>query len=264
MGIQLVQGRDFTNQDRDGSTQKVIINQAFARKFWPGQDPVGKRLSFSEGTDSFREVIGVVRNGKYGGLTESPRPFVYRPLLQNYDRYMTIIARTSSDPRNSISPIRREIQTLDENMPVFDVRTLAEHLGISLFPARIAATLLGAFGLLALVLAGIGIYGVMSFSVAQRTREIGIRVALGADQKNVLFLITGQGMKLAVMGVVIGLVAAFFATQAMTVLLYGISPTDPLTFSLIPLILGAVALLACFIPAQRATKVDPMVAIRYE
>jgi ABC-type antimicrobial peptide transport system permease subunit len=185
-------------------------------------------------------------------------------LLQVYSSSTILIARTLSDPKLMIASIRSEVQKLDGNLPIFDAKTLKEHMRLSLFPARIAAAILGGFGILALTLAAIGIYGVMSYSVAQRTREVGIRMALGAQAGDVLKLVMKQGIMLVLIGVGIGLSAALVLTNLMLSLLFGISPTDPLTFSVIPLILSAVTLGACFIPARRATRTDPMIALRYE
>jgi len=177
---------------------------------------------------------------------------------------VTLVARASGDPRAVIAALRREVQQLDPSLPLYNVRTLTEHMQVPLFPARMAAAVLGSFGVLALVLASIGIYGVMSYVVAGRTREIGVRMALGADRRAVLRLIVGQGMMLAMIGLLIGLVVAFAVARLLTSLLYGVSPADPLTFTGVVFLLATVAALACYIPARRATKVDPLVALRYE
>ena len=235
LGIPLVEGREFSAQDNEESPRVVIVNETFARRFFPGPNPiesaVGKRVRWRSDSP-LAQIIGVARDGKYFSIAEAPRPFIYFPLLQSYSSNAILLVRTSSDPKAMISSIRSEVQKLDANLPVYDVKTLTEHMGLSLFPARVAATLLGSFGLLALLLAAIGIYGVMSYSVAQRTREIGIRIALGAQPREVLKLVAREGMTMAVLGLVIGLVAAFAVMRLMSSLLYGVSATDPITFRL--------------------------------
>lgn len=272
MGIALARGREFTAQDNEQSTRVAVVNETFARKFFPGANAVeraiGKRVS-SRGVDGpFVQIVGVARDGKYFHIGEDDRPFIYYPLRQEYEASVTLVVRSSGEPQALIGAVRGEVQKLDANLPVFGVKTMAEHLGLSYFPARVAAALLSSFGLLALALAGIGIYGVTSYAVAQRTREIGVRVALGARRRDVLRLVLGQGMVLIgiglVAGLVVGLAAAFALTRLMTNVLYGVSLTDPLVFALVVLLLVGVALAACLVPARRATKIDPMVALRYE
>ncbi len=259
-----LRGRDFTAQENRKESRVAIVNETFAKKFWPGQDAIGKRFNFGGPTDPYWEVIGVAADGKYNSLGEDPKAAFYRPLLRDYSNNVTLVARTTADPRAVINNLRAEIQSLDPNLPLYKVETLNEHMDLPLFPARMAAGALGIFGLLALILASVGIYGVMSYVVAGRTREIGVRMALGAQRRDVLRLILNQGMALALVGIGIGLLAAAAVSRVMSSLLYGVSPTDILTFSLIALLLASVALLACLIPALRATKVDPMIALRYE
>jgi putative ABC transport system permease protein len=205
-----------------------------------------------------------MRDGKYFSLGEDPAPFVYLNLRQENGSYLTLVVRTASEPQSVIGALRSQFQQLDANLPVYSVRTMTEHMALPLFPARVAAMLLGSFGVLALILAAIGIFGVMSYSVSQRTREIGIRMALGANSGGILKLVVGHGLKLIVLGMGIGLAGAFAGTRLMSSLLYGLSATDSATFVVIALLLTGVALLACYVPARRATKVDPMVALRYE
>ena len=266
MRTPLIEGRGFGDGDGQDAPRVIVVNETFARRFFPGANPsesaIGKRVRF--GGEQFWQIVGVARDGKYFSIGEAPRMFVYSPLLQDYATSATLIVRTSSNPERMISTIRDEVRKLDPNLPVFGVKTLTEHMGVSLFPARVAATLLGGFGLLALTLAGIGIYGVMAYAVTQRTREIGIRVALGARPTDVLRLCMRHGVLLSVIGVLIGLVATFALTRLMASLLYGVSPTDAVTFISISLLLTAVALLASYLPARRATKVDPMIALRHE
>jgi len=266
MRTPLIEGRGFGDGDGQDAPRVIVVNETFARRFFPGANPsenaIGKRVRF--GGEQFWQIVGVARDEKYFSIGEAPRMFVYSPLLQDYATSATLIVRTSSNPERMISTIRDEVRKLDPNLPVFGVKTLTEHMGVSLFPARVAATLLGGFGLLALTLAGIGIYGVMAYAVTQRTREIGIRVALGARPTDVLRLCMRHGVLLSVIGVLIGLVATFALTRLMASLLYGVSPTDAVTFISISLLLTAVALLASYLPARRATKVDPMIALRHE
>jgi predicted permease len=263
MEIQL-RGRDFTEQDDKKETRPAIVNETFARKFFPNQDAIGRRFNFSGPEEPYWEIVGVAADGKYNTLGEDPKPAFYRPLFRNYSTNATLVARTSNDPQTTISALRREIQNLDPTLPLYGVKTLTEHMQMPLFATRMAAIVLGSFGLMALMLAAIGIYGVMSYVVAGRIREIGVRMALGARQRDVLRLIVGQGMMLALIGLGAGLLFAFLAARMLTSLLYGVSATDPLTYAGVVLLLALVALAACYIPARRATRVDPMIALRYE
>ncbi|MDT7781143.1 MAG: hypothetical protein QOC99_3655 [Acidobacteriota bacterium] len=268
MGIPVVAGRGFTERDDAQVPRIAVINETIARRFFPGPNPaqeaVGKRLSLKGAEGPWVEIVGVARDGKYWTIGEAPQAFIYSPLRQAYDSTVTLVARTKGDSQTLIPAIRGEVQKLDANLPVFDVRTIKEHLGVSLFPARVAATLLGGFGIVALLLAAMGIYGVVSYAAAQRTREIGIRMALGARGADVLRLVAGRGMLLVCIGLGLGLVAALALTRFMEGVLYGVSATDPITIALVVALFAGVALLACLVPARRATKVDPMVALRYE
>jgi predicted permease len=264
MGIPLLQGRDFTMQDDPQSPRVVIINKTFARRFWPGQNPIGKRLRRGGPDQPLWEVIGVAKDGKYWSLGEDPQPFFYVPMVREYRSNAALVVRTTGDPRGLIHAIRRAVQQLDANLPVYDAKTMSEHMRLSLFPLRTGAWFAGSFALLALALAGLGIYGVMAYAVSQRTREIGIRMALGAQASNVLKLIVRQGMTLALIGLIIGLAGAIALTRLMSSVLYGVSANDLVTFAAVTLLLALVVLIACYVPARRATKVDPMVALRYE
>jgi predicted permease len=257
-------GRDFAENEDQKESRVVLVNETFARKCFPKQDPIGKRINFSGPKDPLWEIIGVCGDGKYNSLGEAPMPAVFRPQFRDYDTLCTLVVRTNGDPRAVIPALRSEIQKMDATLPIYDVKTLTEHMDIPLFPARMAANVLGSFGVLALVLAAIGIYGVMSYVVAGRTREIGLRMALGAQFRHVRQLILRQGMMLATIGLVLGLGIVFVLARFLKSMLYGISPSDPLTFTTITILLAGVALLACLIPAQRATRVDPMVALRDE
>jgi predicted permease len=267
MGMPLAQGRDFGSQDREGAPKVVIINETVAHRFWPDESPVGRHLNFGGiggRPDQLIEIIGVVKDSKYRSLTEEPTTSMFLPLAQNYRANMALHIRAVSEPKEMVAAVRREVQAMDANLPVYNIKTLAEQKSSSLYTSRMVATLLTFFGLLALLLAAIGIYGVMAYSVNRRTREIGIRMALGAKQTDVLRLVMGEGLILVAAGLAVGLGVTFAVTRVISSLLYGVSATDTATFIVISLVLAGVALGACFVPARRATKVDPMVALRYE
>jgi predicted permease len=268
MATPLVQGREFTDQDKQKSESVAIVNETFVRRLIPdaksSADALGRRFSFGNAGGPFQRIVGVAKDGKYFNISEEPRTFVWTPLSQGYFSTGILVVRTVGDAQSMIPAVRNEVHSLDPNLPIFDVKTLTEHMRLALFPARVAATVLGVFGFVALMLAAIGIYGVTSYSVAQRTREIGIRMALGAQLGDVLSLILRHGVKLTVLGISFGLIGAYLATRAITSVLYGVSATDPLTFIFVSLLLTTVALVACYWPARRATKVDPLVALRYE
>ena len=263
MGTRLLQGRDFTEQDDENAPRAAIINETFARRLFPGEDPLGKRFSLGRPDAAKSLIIGVVQDGKYAGLNEDPKPFVGRPLWQSDGGATSLIVRAEGDEQRLKALVSREVQQLDPHLPM-SANTLVEKMSLPLLPARIAASVLGGFGLLALALAAIGIYGVISYAVSTRTHEIGIRMALGAQKTDVLSLVVGQGMRLTLIGVAIGLSAALALTRLMKALLFGVSATDPATFVIASLLLAGVALLACYLPARRAAKVDPMVALRHE
>ena len=266
MRIPVLKGRAFAEQDREDAPPVVIINDVLARRFWPGGDAVGKRLGFEddEGKQEWREVVGIVGNVKHERLDAEAKPEVFVPYRQAPRNFMTLVVRTSSDPASMIAAIREQVLAIDKDQPVFDIKTMEERLSKAVAQSRFIMLLLAVFSALALALSAIGIYGVMAYTVSQRTHEIGIRMALGAQSRDVLRMVVRQGMTLAMTGVVIGLVAAFALTRVMTSLLYGVTATDPWTFSVVALVLSAVALLAIIIPARRATRIDPMEALRYE
>jgi putative ABC transport system permease protein len=260
-----LRGRDFSDRDVKDAPRVAIVNETFARRMFPGRDAIGGRFNFDGPDQPFWEVIGVAADGKYNTLGEDQKSAFYRPLLSNYSSDTTLVARTNgADPQTAISGLRNEVLRLDPTLPVYNVRTLSDHMSLPLFSYRMAAIVLASFGVLAIVLAAIGIYGVMSYVVAGRTREVGVRVALGAARSDVLLLIMRQGMSLAVVGLVIGLAIGLAAAQLVVKLLFGVSPADPTTFAGVFILLGLVAALACYVPARRATKVDPLVALRYE
>ena len=259
-----LRGRDFTERDDKEESRVAIVNETFAKRFFPGQEALGRRFNFSGPDKPYWEVIGVAADGKYNSLGEDPKAAFYRPIIRDYNTNATLVARTVGDSNVALTSLRGELQRMDPALPLYNVQTLSDHMDVPLFPFRMAATVLGSFGVLAIVLAAIGIYGVMSYVVASRTREIGVRIALGAAKRDVLILIVGQGMALALIGLAIGLVIALGVAQLMAKLLFGVSPVDPVTFAGVSLLLGVVAMLACYIPARKATKVDPLVALRYE
>jgi len=266
LGIPLLEGREFTDRDRVGAPPVAILNEKLAKRLWPGESAVSKLLSvpFWREPRPLVQIIGVARDTKHRSLLADMPLLVYLPELQSYDGRATLVARTSGDPTTLISVIRGEVAALDKDLTLYAVKTMSAQIESTLWQQRIAAGLIGVFGLLALALSAIGIYGVIAHSVAQRTREIGIRMALGADARGVRRMILRQGLVLALTGVLVGLVAAFALTRLMSSLLYGVSATDPLTFGISSVVLVGVALGACLVPARRATKVDPMIALRCE
>ena len=266
MGLPLESGRDFDARDKENAPAVAIVNEVMARQFWPGENPVGKFLRRADRVSPSPplRVIGVVRDGHMQSFREDLRPCFYRPLAQSYVPEMTLIARTPGGPELAVSEIRRELRILDRELPVTDIETMHAHLDRALSQERLTASLLSGLGLLALALAVIGIYGVMSFSVAQRTREIGIRMALGAQAPAVLAMVLRQAAILLAAGLAIGWAAAAVVTRYASSLLYGISPTDPWTFVAVSFVLATAAAIASYLPARRAARVDPMVALRYE
>jgi len=264
MGIPLMRGREFTEQDRTGATRVVIINEEMAKRYFPDEDPIGKRIHVTQGPETFREIVGIVGDVKQYGLARPTTLQTYEPFLQEPYSSMTLVVRADGNLGPLGGAIRSQVLAIDKEQPISRIKALEEVVSESVAKQRFSMLLLGVFAAVALVLAAVGLYGVMSYSVTQRTHEIGIRTALGAKQSDVLKLVVGQGMVLALAGVGIGLVAAFGLTRLMSVLLFGVSTTDPLTFVALPAVLILVALAACFVPARRATKVDPMIALRYE
>jgi putative ABC transport system permease protein len=264
MGATLLKGRDFNAHDNDSSPRVAIINETFAKRHWPNEDPLGKRIRVSDEEEP-REIVGVVKALKQDQWTAEPNLEMYLPHLQAAaPRALTLVVRSSGDPLALVGAIENQVWAIDKNLPVAEIRTMQEVIAVSIEQHRFNLFLLGLFAFVALALALVGIYGVMSESVNARTHEIGIRMAIGARAADVLRLVVGQGMTLAVIGIGIGLFGAFWLTRFMATLLYEVSPTDSVTFVLIPLVVALVVLCACLVPARRATKVDPMIALRDE
>ena len=261
--IPLVGGREFTDSDRQDTTKVAIVSQAMAKHFWPGQNAIGKRFHFF-GEKDLREVVGIARDTVVNNICEEPQPLAYLPLTQDFSPAATMQVRTNTRPEGVIPPVRSNVQSLDHNLALTNWNTIGELLDQGLWAPRMGAALLSVFGGIALILAIVGVYGVLSYSVSQQTREIGIRMAMGAQTNSVLHLVVKQGMRLAIVGLVSGLVIAFVAMRVMSSLLFGVSAHDPLIFAGVTLILATAAVLACYIPARRAAHVDPLVALRYE
>ncbi len=260
-GLPLIQGRDFRGIDTAKSNKVLIVNETMAGKFWPRGDAVGS--SFSDGRLTF-EIVGVARNTKYRNLREVPRMTMYQPLAQAYRPSMNLVVRTTGDPSASASLVQDRLRSIEPSLVVHNGRTFQEHVSTALYVERMQSVVLGLLGVVALVLTAIGIYGVVAYSVAQRTRELGIRMALGAQRKDVLKLILAKGVVLAVWGSAIGLLACYWLSRFISSQLYGVTPYDPITLISVAATLAFVALLASYIPARRATKVNPLVALRYE
>ena len=261
--LPLVKGRDFAPQDTKTSQRVAIVNEYFVDRYWPHQEALGKQVR-SDLTNEWFTVVGVARNSKVNTLNESPTPFIYLPLYQVYRANTIVILRAAGDPLGYATSVEKTIHGMNADMVLYDVTTLEAREEIASFVQRLAGTFVGAFGLLALVLAAVGIYGVTSYTTRQRTHEIGIRMALGAARTDILKLVLGQGLRLTLIGVGLGLLASFGLTRFLKSQLLGVTSTDALTFSTVAFLLCAVALVACYIPARRAMQVDPMVALRYE
>lgn len=263
LGIPLLLGRGFTDADRKDTKQVAIVSEAMAKQFWPNENAVGKRFHFF-GEETLREVVGVARNTVVNVIGEEPQPLAYLPLTQDYAPAVTMQVRTKSQPQAVIAEVRSQVQSLDTNLALTNLNTIGELIDQGLWAPRMGAVLLTGFGGVALLLAVVGVYGVLSYSVNQQAREIGIRMAMGAQSGRILRLVVGQGMRLAIVGLVLGTLIALAATRVLSSLLFGVSAHDPLIFGGVSLILATAAILACYIPARRATKVDPTIALRYE
>jgi len=263
MSIPLLKGRSFDSSDRENSPRVAILNEAAVRRFWPNEDPVGKRFRFF-GENYIVQVVGVARDAKYNTLGEDPLPYLYMPVIQNPSPAMTLFFRSAGDSRAALSSVRSQVQALDRNLPLTNVWPIGEVISQGLWAAKFSAGLLGIFAAMAVLLAAIGVYGVVAYSVGQRVREIGIRMALGAQRGEILSMVVGQSAKTLGIGLVLGVVTAFIAARLITNLLYGVSAAAPVPFVLLPLLLTLIGLLATYIPARRAMRVDPMRALREE
>ena len=261
MQIPLVAGREFVLSDTDKSQLVGIVNQEFARRYWPGEDPLRKRLRVD---GRWFAVVGVAHNSDTGHLNQKPKPLIYLPLFQTYDSHVAIHARVAGNPLAYAPAIEAAVHELDADLPLHDLMTLDSRIQLNTTDDRIGGVFVGVFGILALILAAVGVYGVLAYTTRQRTHELGIRIALGAEPRDVFGLVLRQGAILAVSGVFIGLAACFALTRALSSQLFGVSPTDPLTFAAVAILLMLVALLACYLPARRAMRTDPLTALRYQ
>jgi predicted permease len=266
IGIPVLLGRGFLDSDNEAAPLVAVVNQTMANRLWPGEDPIGRRFSMKSESGPFLEIVGVVRDSKYQSIAEDSQPSFYIPLEQNYTSFRILQVRSSAAPALLTGQIQRAIRELNPAITVVDIRTMEESLkgATGFFIFRLGASLAAFMGTLGLILAVIGVYGMVSYTAVRRTQEIGIRIALGANPRQILELVVGQGMRIVFIGVFVGLLAAWALTRTMTHLLVGVSPGDPVVYMVVSISLALVALLACYIPARRATKVDPMVALRYE
>jgi predicted permease len=266
MRIPLLRGRAFRENDDEKAPLVAIVNQEMAHEFWPNEDAIGKRFSLKSATGPFVEIVGVTGNGKYVFIGWDKERYFYVPLAQDFNSYRTLQVRSSVPPETLSTQVQSEVRALDPNMPIAEAGTMRESLSGAngFFIFKVGAVLAAAMGILGLILAVVGVYGVVSFAASQRTHEIGIRMALGASRRDILMLVLRQGLILVIGGVLAGALLAGALTRSMATLLVGVSPTDALTFSTAIILLGGIGLWACYAPARRARRLDPMVALRYE
>jgi predicted permease len=265
MGIGLVAGRDFSGRDVEGAPPAVVVNESFVARYFPGEQALGKRIAVGGGTDpAWREIVGIVRDSAYRTIAELPTPFVYQPVAQQHETGMTLLVRTERDPALIVGELRRMLVSLEPNAPVTSVQPLSALVSSALYPARMGARLMAVFGVIAVSLAAVGLYGVAAFAVSRRTREMGIRTALGARQRDLMTLVLRESLTVVSIGIALGAVGAGLLAQLLRGFLYGISPTDPLVFGSVALLLALVMLGATGLPARRASKTDPLTALRVE
>jgi putative ABC transport system permease protein len=264
MQASVVRGRAFNDRDNAGTAQVAIINESLAQRYFGGEDPIGRRIDFNWDTKGTQEIVGIVRDVKQYGLDLPTAPTIYVPYLQRPDSAMTVVVRSQVTPVSLVGAMRQELLAIDKEQALAQVRTMQQVVADSIAQRRIIVMVFAVFGVIALLMAALGLYGVLAYTVTLRTREIGVRMALGAQRADVVRLVAKGGMMLVLIGVAAGLAGAFALTRLLTTLLFGVAPTDAATFASVSVGLIVVALLACFIPARRATKVDPLVALRYE
>jgi putative ABC transport system permease protein len=264
MGIPLRRGRGFTDRDHEQATGVVVVSETMAAKYWPGEDPIGKRITIGYNNTGPREIVGVAADVKQGNLTDAQGPQLYAPFVQVPWPFLAAVVRTTAAPEAAAGALRQVLARLDPEQAAGEIRTLDQYVSRSIATPRFTALLVGSFAALALLLAGFGLYGVMAYSVAQRGREIGIRMALGAQARDVRALVVGQALRMGAAGLAVGLVGALLATRVLESLLFGISASDPITFAAVSAALITVLVVAAYLPARRATRVDPMVALRTE
>jgi putative ABC transport system permease protein len=264
MGIPLLAGREFSTADHEHAPTVAVINEAMAKRYWPNANPIGQRIKETSNERAWREIVGVVGSVRHRARGEEPRPEMFVPWSQVPAPALNVVARAQIEPASFAAALRRAVASADPNLPLFEARTMEDRLYDSIAQPRFNTALLGAFAALALAMAVVGLYAVMAVSVAQRTHELGVRFALGAQRRDVIALVLRQGMKLVAIGIALGLAGSWALTRVLTTLLYQVKATDPLTFLAAPAVLIAVALLACWAPARQAAKVDPITSLRYE
>jgi putative ABC transport system permease protein len=265
--IPVIAGRDFVATDRPGAPEVAIVNETLARRLWPNERPIGQRLREWRGNEApgpWIDVVGLVKDSNYVTVGEAPKPFMYRPLPQVYSPAVSLLVRAHGEPMTALSAVRTAIDGLDSDLPAFGVTTLDAATSISLLPVRTAAVLAMTLGAVALVLVAIGLHGTMSYLVRRRTRELGMRMALGAPPSSLTWMVTLQGLRWTVTGAVLGIVASFAVTRVLTGLLYGIGPSDAVVFLIVPAVLIGTAYIACHAPGRWASRVDPQVALKVD
>jgi len=267
LGIRLLRGRTFTDRDREGQPKVTVINETFAREHFKGEDPIGRRVTLGQGgfdRDNGAEIVGIVNDTRYRSVEVAPRADAYVPLLQSWRAGGILFVRTSLDVAALTPMVRKEIAALDADLPVSTIKTMGNRFGDATWRTRLSADLLGLFAALALLLAAVGLYGVMAQAVEQRTREIGVRIALGAERRNIFALVLGRAFAIALTGIIVGIGLSLMSMRFLDALLYNVKPNDPTTLSVLAAVLLVVSLLASYIPARRATRVDPLTSLRAE